>query len=169
VRANIDAGSLIAARDMARDLSTSEVIGRVVAETDPAVLRVRPELDTVLEPGDSLYIPKRPSYVTLAGDVLNPGALQFASGKTVGHYISEAGGTQRSADNKRVFLVYPNGAAKQVRMSKWSSDSDPVPPGSVIVVPKNLDPITKLDIFTSISSVVSQLALSAASIAVISR
>jgi len=169
VRSDIEAGSLVAARDLARDLSSSEALGRVVTEADPVALRVRPELDTILEPGDSLHIPKRPNFVTLAGDVLNPGALQFVSGKTTEDYISEAGGIQRSADRKRAFLVYPNGSARQVKMSGWASDDLPVPPGSVIVVPKNLDPITKLDLVTSISGIVSQLALSAASIAVISR
>ncbi len=161
--------ALTAAAGLAQSFATIEAAGRVVIEADPAVLRGHPELDTVLEAGDTIYIPKRPNFVLVIGDVLNPGALQFAPNKTVEDYIDEAGGFQLTADKSRVFVVYPNGVAQPVKVSSWLRESVTVPPGTTIVVPKDVDPLKTLDLVRDITQVLSQLAVSAASIAVISR
>ncbi len=161
--------ALTAAAELARSFTTVEAAGRVVIEADPTVLRAHPELDTVLEAGDTLYIPKRPNFVLVIGDVLNPGALQFAPDKTVEDYIDEAGGFQLTADKSRVFVVYPNGVAQPVRVSSWLRESVTLPPGATIVVPKDVDPLKTLDLIRDVTQVLSQLAVSAASIAVISR
>jgi hypothetical protein len=71
---------VLALQQVGRQLETVEALGRVVIEADPTVLQVRPELDVVLEPGDRIYMPKRPNFVSIIGDVLNPGALQFLPG-----------------------------------------------------------------------------------------
>jgi polysaccharide biosynthesis/export protein len=169
VRADVAADALDVAKGLADELGSIEALGRVVVEVDPAILRVRPELDTILEPGDQLIIPKRPNFILVSGDVLNPGAVQFVTGKGVNEYLTETGGFSRGADDDRVYVVYPNGVAEPVESSRWSSSSIVLPPGTAIFVPKNLDPFTTLEFVQAISSVISQLALSAASIAVISR
>ena len=104
----------------------------------------------------------------MIGDILNPGALQFISGTPPDAYIRQAGGFQRSADEDRVFVVFPNGEAQPISVSVWNFTPVQIPPGSTIVVPKEPTPF---DIFTfarDISQVVSQLAVTAASLAVIS-
>ncbi len=169
IRSDVAADAIVAAQNLSKDLTTIEALGRVVVEADVSVLRVKPELDTILEPGDKLVIPKRPNFVTIGGDVLNPGALQFISGKAVSVYLAEAGGLQRSADDDRIYLVHPNGVAKPVKMSRWGTDHSPVLPGSTIIVPKNLDPLTTFERVTVLTQILSQLALSAASIAVIAN
>ena len=156
-------------QQVAKQLGKLEALGRIVTETDPTVLQVRPELDSVLEPGDRLYMPKRPNFVTVVGDVLNPGAQQFIAGTTADDYIKQAGGFQRSADEDRIFVVYPNGRAEQLALNIWNYKAVQLPPGSSIVVPKDPAPA---DIFTLVregSSLISQLAVTAASLAVISR
>ena len=147
----------------------TEALGRVVIEADPTVLQVRPELDSVLEPGDRLFVPKRPNSVLVIGDVLSPGALQFISGSTVDQYIRQAGGFQRSADEDRVFVVYPNGEARPVLLSVWNYTPVQVPPGSTIVIPKDPAPLNLFQIGKEFAQVVSQLAITAASLAVIGR
>tara|TARA_B100001123_G_scaffold350735_1_gene401359 strand:+ start:844 stop:3651 length:2808 start_codon:yes stop_codon:yes gene_type:complete len=153
--------------EMLSELNTVQALGRVVIEADPTVLQVRPELDSVLEPGDKLFVPKRPSSVLVIGDVLSPGALQFISGTKVDQYIRQAGGFQRSADEDRVFLVYPNGEAQPVAVSVWNYTPVQVPPGSTIVVPKDPAPLNIFQITKEFAQVVSQLAITAASLAVI--
>lgn len=167
-RENVSADAIVAAQGLSDSLASVEAPGRIVVEADPAVLRTRPELDIVLEPGDALNMPKRPNFVVVAGDVLNPGALQFIAGKDVDDYLAESGGLQSSADSKRVFLVYPNGVAEPVRISRWAFSSVQVPPGTTVVVPKDTS-LPTLGLVRDISSIFSQLALAAASIAVISR
>jgi polysaccharide biosynthesis/export protein len=169
VQRNVDPSSVLALQSFAKQLGSVEALGRVVTETDPTVLQVRPELDAVLEPGDRLYMPKRPNFVTVVGDVLNPGAMQFIAGTTADQYIRQAGGFQRSADEDRIFVVYPNGRAEPLAVSVWNFNPVQLPPGSSLVVPKDPAP---LDLFTLVregSSLISQLAITAASLAVISR
>lgn len=163
----VDPSAVIALQQITRDLSSVEAVGRVVIEADPTVLQVKPEFDTVLEPGDKLFMPKRPNSVLVIGDVLNPGALQFISGQQADKYIHQAGGFQQSADQDRVFVVFPNGVAQPVSISVWNYNPAQVPPGSTIVAPKDPAP---LDIFTfakDIGALVSQLSITAASLAVI--
>lgn len=167
LKKNVDASAVTAAQQLSSRVSTAEALGRMVIEADPRVLGIRDDLDVVLEPGDTLFMPKRPGHVLMIGDVLNPGALQFIRGKAVSDYLAESGGLQSSADDDRIFLVYPNGVAKPVRVSAWRSSSVKVPPGSTIVVPKDTDPLAALDLTRDITSIVSQLAISAASLAVI--
>jgi polysaccharide biosynthesis/export protein len=169
VQRNVNPSSVLALQRFAKQLGAVEALGRVVTETDPTVLQVRPELDAVLEPGDRLYMPKRPNFVTVIGDVLNPGAMQFIAGTTADEYIRQAGGFQRSADEDRIFVVYPNGQAEPLAVSVWNYNPIQLPPGSSLVIPKDPAP---LDLFTLVregSSLISQLAVTAASLAVISR
>ncbi len=169
VQQNVNPGSLLALQQLSQQISGIEALGRVVIEADPTVLAVRPELDSVLEPGDRIFMPKRPNFVTVIGDVLNPGALQFISGSGADRYIRQAGGYQRSADQDRVFVVYPNGAAEPLAVSVWNYNPVRIPPGSLIVVPKDPTPFSLFAFVREGSSLISQLAVTAASLAVISR
>lgn len=156
-------------RELAADISGVTPYGRVVVEADPAVLAARPELDVVLEPGDELAIPKRPNYVLLVGEVLNPGAQQFRSGRTPQEYIDLAGGLALDSDEDRIFIVLPNGAAEPITIGSWSQSPTAVPPGSMIVVPRDLAPFDFLAITGDVTRILGSLALTAASLNAISN
>jgi polysaccharide biosynthesis/export protein len=166
-RRGAQAGSLAGLTEIVDRLSTVEPLGRMVVEADPQVLAVRPELDTLLQPGDAIHVPKRPNYVLALGDVNNPGALQFASGRSARDYLREAGGSLASADDGRSFLVLPNGVAQPLKASMFRRGGMTVPPGSSIIVPKDIDPARTLDLVTSVSTVFGQIATSIASIAIL--
>lgn len=170
VKQTIEAESLLAAQQMTNQLANAELIGRVVIEADPLKLSLNPELDTVLEAGDALYMPKRPNFIIAMGDVLNPGALQFIPGKGIAEYINEVGSYTRSADEGRIYIVYPNGVAKPINLSSWGGDRDiSIPPGTAIVVPTDLSPFTTLSLMREIGGIFQNLAVSAASIALLVR
>lgn len=163
-----DQQAMVAAtQQLLTEIRNTQPLGRVVVEADPAVLQVRPQLDVIMEPGDSVFMPKRPSYVNVSGEVLNPTALQFKSGATPSDYIKEAGGFTQSADEDSVFVVLPNGESKPVDLSFWNFTPVQVPPGSSIIVPKDLRPFDLTTFLTSATQIMSQLAISAASLAVI--
>ena len=161
--------SLLAAQSLIRQLSTVEAPGRVVVEADPRVLGLRPDLDTVLESGDAIYVPKKPNFVLALGDVNNPGALQFISGKYAKDYLAETGGTQWTADEKRIFVVLPNGTSQPLRKGRWARSGAVgiIPPGSTIIVPKNIDPLFTLDVARDITSIVGTLFSSLATLAIL--
>ncbi|MCF6214559.1 MAG: SLBB domain-containing protein [Emcibacter sp.] len=170
VKKNIEAESLMAAQQLTNQLANAELIGRVVIEADPLKLSLSPALDTVLEAGDSLYMPKRPNFIIAMGDVLNPGALQFIPGKGISEYIDEVGSYTGSADEGRIYIVYPNGVAKPINLSSWGGDRDiSIPPGTAIVVPTDLSPYDTLSLVREIGGIFQNLAVSAASIAVLIR
>ncbi|QXQ04766.1 SLBB domain-containing protein [Sphingosinicellaceae bacterium] len=161
--------SLLAAQSLISQLSSAEAPGRVVVEADPRVLGLRPDLDTVLESGDAIYVPKRPNFVLALGDVNNPGALQFISGKYAKDYLAETGGTQWTADEKRIFVVLPNGSSQPLRKGRWARSGaiGVIPPGSTIIVPKNIDPLFTLDVARDVTSIVGTLFSSLATLAIL--
>lgn len=155
-------------RELVVDISSVEPYGRVVVEGDPAVLAARPELDTVMEAGDEVYIPKRPNFVLVVGEVLNPGAQQFMSGRRPNEYIESAGGLAMDSDEDRAFVVLPNGAAELLSLGSWNTSDANIPPGAMIVVPRDLAPFDFLAVTGDVTRILSGLALTAASLKVVS-
>lgn len=158
---------VLAVKELATTLRNTKPVGRVVVEADPTVLSVRPELDTVLEAGDRIHVPKRPNHVAVSGEVLNPGAIQFAAGRSVDEYVAAAGDVTRVADDGRIFVVMPNGSARPVSASSWNFTSVQIPPGSTIVVPRDPKPFDLMAFTVAVADIVSKLAITGASLAVI--
>ncbi len=169
-RKEASAGALAGGQQLIAQLATVEAPGRVVVEADPRVLAVRPDLDTVLESGDAVVMPKKPNFVLALGDVSNPTALQFVANKTIQQYLRETGGTSKSADEGRIFLVLPNGTSQPISGRGWGRGSSTiVPPGSTIIVPKDIDPLFKLDLAKDITSIIGTLLTSVATVAILAR
>lgn len=150
-------------------VETSKPVGRIVIEADPAILDVRPELDVRLEPGDEVTIPKRPTSVTVAGQVLSPGSVSFIAGDSASDYIEKAGGDTQYADLDQAFVVYPNGQAKSLNLSFWNFRDESVPPGSYIVIPRDTPPVYSLFLTEKIAGIFSNLAVSAAALSTIAN
>lgn len=154
-----DAGQIQMARELAEELETIEPLGRITVEADPDVLAVTPELDMLLEPGDRLYIPKRPLTVRVDGEVLSPASLQFRKDKDPKDYIREAGGFTYHADKGRSFVIYPDGSAQPLQSSLWKHDAVMIPPGSTIVVPRDPKPFDFIESARDVSQILSNLAI----------
>ena len=167
---NIDLGGAITAgQALAGTLREARAAGRMVVEANPVVLAARPELDVLLEPGDLLVIPKRPNEVTVVGAVLNPGSLQFATGWKASQYVRAAGGEQRFADTSRAFIVLPNGQSVPAGLGSWQAGGPPIPPGSLVVVPQDPSPYETWGFIRDITSVLGQISISSAALAVIAK
>jgi protein involved in polysaccharide export with SLBB domain len=161
----VEPGTVEAIMRPLRNVASIEIgLGRMVVEADPAVLQVRPNLDTVLQPGDKIYIPKRSNHVMVIGEVLSPGAMQFVSGTDPKDYIMMAGGMKDSADDDKVFVVMPNGMARNISVSSWKFGSLDIPPGSAIFVPRNVAPFNFMVFMQDSLDIVSKAAITAASI-----
>jgi len=156
-------------QSLVRSLRNTPALGRIVITADPTVLASKPELDFILQPGDALFIPKRPSTVTVSGEVNHPGSFEFRSGYRYMDYVSLAGGTSQSADDDRIFVVMPDGSSAPVA-SNWLSFSSGgnIPPGATIVVPRDLRPFNWAQFLKDATQIVSQLAVTAASLSVLS-
>jgi protein involved in polysaccharide export with SLBB domain len=167
---SLNASALSYLQSLVATLKNQPALGRITVTADPAILSVKPDLDVILEPGDFIYIPKRPSTVAVTGEVLNPGAFQYRPGLGPDDYLAMAGGTNDAAEDSETFIVMPDGTARPAE-GGWFSfmGNSPIPPGATIVVPPNPAPFNTMVFLTSISQIVSQLAVAGASLAVISR
>jgi len=77
---NVNPGLLVYLQSLETQLLHQPALGRITVTADPTILAVKPELDTLLQPGDFIYIPKRPSTVSVSGEVLNRD--RFSIGRT---------------------------------------------------------------------------------------
>jgi len=155
---------------MIDQVRSAPALGRVSVTADPVVLASRPDLDPILEPGDAIYIPKRPSSVNVSGEVLNPGSFQFQSSYGYKDYIRMAGGPTQASNFGGTFIIFPDGSASPTS-DNWLTfgNGGHVPPGSTIVVPRDLSPFDWGIFLKDATQIISQLAVTAASLSVISR
>jgi protein involved in polysaccharide export with SLBB domain len=131
---------------------------------------VKPELDTLLQPGDFIYVPKRPSTVAVSGEVLNPGSFQYRPNMSVDDYIDQAGGYSKVAEDDETFIIMPDGSARTPSSNILSFfGTDPIPPGSTIVVPPNPAPFNSIVFLTQISQIFGQVAIAAAGLSAVTR
>jgi len=150
-------------------LRTQKAMGRVTFTADPSVLAAHPEQDPLLEAGDVIYIPQRPSTVSVLGEVMQPGTYAYRAGATIEDYVRRAGGYAQFADQGSTFVVMPDGSARQLDRSWLHFSVEKLPPGTSIVVPRDLTPIDTRQIILDVTGIMSSLAVSLASLAVISR
>ena len=144
------------------DLENIDPIGRVVTELDLDTLEKFPERDILLEPGDRIFIPDRPSTVTVSGQVLSPTSFTFNPSFKVKDYINQAGGYSEEADKNRTLVIYPNGMASRVR--NWPNSPD-LAPGTSLIVPRDPNPFDWLVFSQVLFPIISNFATSAAAIA----
>lgn len=152
---------------LAEELRSAGTLGRITVTADPETLAQRPDLDPLLREGDAVFYPERDLTVRVSGEVLSPAALQFTTDKTPTDYLREAGGFTSLADKSRAFIVYPDGSARPLRISAWQYDPAHVVPGSTIVAPRDPKPFDAVELTANIGNILSQIAVTAASIAVI--
>lgn len=76
-------------------------------------------VDVEIRAGDALYIPKKPNFVMVAGQVYNPTAITFSPGKHAGWYLKQAGGPTSLANKKDIFVVRANGTVVGRGSGEW--------------------------------------------------
>ena len=88
----------------------STQVNRIIIDLDK-VLASDGELgDLVLQPGDQIHIPPRPSGITIGGAVGATGTIKYSGGHDVRHYVRQAGNFTPRADKKGTRLIKANGA-----------------------------------------------------------
>ena len=131
-------------------LREQEVVGRLAVN----VLHADDSVPVYLEDKDVLTIPKRPSHVSVIGSVNRNTMASYAPEKRAADYVAAAGGVTRVADQKRTYMLLPNG--ESMMLSKAAI----IPPGAVLVVPPKLDKLTILGLTDVIARVLGNIATS---------
>ena len=96
--------------------------------------------DVEVRAGDTLLIPKTPTYVMVNGQVYNPTAIAYRPGKTAGWYLRQAGGPTNMANRKAVFVVRGDGSVVGEKGGgEWFTGdvlSAELRPGDMVFVPQ---------------------------------
>ncbi len=149
------------------DLKNLEPTGRVVAEFDLEELEKNPEKKLLVANKDEIFIPKMERVVYVFGDVANPTGIAFNDNNSLRDYLSLAGGQNRTADTKHIYIVSPDGnshIAKFNNFLKMPIGNAEIYPGSLIYVPKQIGVAQGINYYATIAPIFSSLALSLASL-----
>jgi len=122
---------------------------------------------TMLEKDDEIIIPKRPSHVGVTGNVQNPLMASYEKNRQIDDYINDAGGFDRTADIKNIYVVLPNG--KGFQSDQLKNYGGIIPPGATIVVPPKTDKLSVLGLTEVISRVLGNIATSLLAINAVSK
>ena len=113
--------------------------------------------------GDELFVPSQHDEVTVVGEVFFPTSHLFHKTQSRDDYIDMSGGLTANADGKRVYVVHANGEVESGRRGFWSRKQT-IMAGDTIVVPLNADRVNPIRLWTDVTQIMYQLALSAATL-----
>jgi len=127
-------------------------------------LKSSPEKDIVLQHNDKIVIPPLQKVVYLFGDFRKPSNLIFNPAMTASEYIELAGGLKDSAYEELV-IIDPDGKTHiyKKKYVLFSPDIE-IYPGSIIYAPRNIGKLSGIRYASTISPILSSLAISLASL-----
>jgi polysaccharide export outer membrane protein len=156
------AQALAIGQQLIQQLRNTKPVGRLVVDVRN-VMNGRPggPGDVLLRNGDVLLIPKRTQEVTILGEVQSPTSHIYRAGLSRDDYIARSGGTTQKADRKRIYIVRANGDVVAGGRSGWfrRSQAIEIRPGDTIVVPLNTERVAPLPLWTSITTIIYNLAI----------
>jgi protein involved in polysaccharide export with SLBB domain len=146
--------------------------GRVSLPVRPSDKKITDFPNMLLEDNDRLIIPHVPSTVSVVGNVYNPGSFIFDSHLKSGAYLEMAGKGKPQSDMHHAFVLRANGvvvAANNVNGPFTGSKFDHLRlyPGDEIIVPYKLPTGAFVRGLRDWSQITSQLAITAAALAVV--
>lgn len=153
--------ALLEGEALLRQMRATKATGRMVIKLEDVVAD-NGGYDIVMQPGDKLVIPPRPDEVTVLGEVYYPTSHVYARGLTRDDYVQQSGGVTERGNKRAVYVVHADGSVSPP--SGWFGDDVSVGPGDTVIVPVKVDRIGNLKLFTDISTILYQLAVTAAAL-----
>jgi len=167
---------LISLISLMTSLDDAKAVGRLVTELNPVKIETTPSLDIEVHDGDEIYMPKLVNTVTIVGQVLNPVTVPHKAGENFDYYLRLAGGTKKEADRSKIYALQPNGVSLRRKngfkipvLPFMPFERDDILPGGTLVVPRQARPLDSLALVETITPVLANLSVTAASIAAISK
>ena len=169
-------GNGLNAEEQNRALASAKAVIERLRNADPdgrLVLNLQPEAANlpdriVLENNDRVVVPPRPSAVGVFGAVYRPASFLLMPGEQllVRDYLRRAGGSLRSGDLGRMFVVRANGDVLTRRSGALNA---PALPGDVIFVPVKTQNNNLLAKIRDITTIIFQLGITTAALVAITQ
>jgi len=144
-----------------RQLRSTKAAGRMVINVDE-LLEGRERYSVVVQTGDKLYIPQKPQEVTVLGEVYYPTSHLFSDRLSTSDYVDLSGGVTEKGNKGAMYVVRADGSVSVA--GRWFRPDPNPAPGDTVIVPLKVDRVSSLKLFTDISTVVFQLAVTIAAL-----
>ncbi len=145
--------------------------GRIVLEVKPDSGGIDSIPDLQLQDDDRFVVPSIPASVNMVGAIYDQNSFIYQRDRRVGDYLHLAGGANREADKKHIFILRADGSVygRESANGLWGNnfEATKLNPGDSIVVPEKVLGSSSLRSFLNWSQVFSQLALGVAAIGVL--
>ncbi len=145
-----------------------EPVGRLVIDLESFSAEERAAVgeSLILKDGDRLLVPRRPQEVTVIGEVQYATSHIYREDLSRNDFIAQSGGLTNKADKKRIYVVRASGAVSVESGSLWFGrrGSDNIRPGDTIVVPLDTDRVRPLTLWTSVTQILYNVAISVAAV-----
>lgn len=153
--------ALLEGEALLRQMRAAKATGRMVIQLE-TVASAKDDYDVVMQSGDKLVIPPRPDEITVVGEVYYPTSHVYSTDRTRDDYVRLSGGVTERGNKRAVYVVHADGSVSPPR--GWFGRDVAVGPGDTIIVPVKVDRIGNLKLFTDISTILFQLAVTAAAL-----
>lgn len=147
------------AEGLLEQVAELEPLGRLVINL-PSLLAGEASKDVIIRNGDQLFIPRTRQEVSIMGEVNRPTSHLFDAELSVGDYINLSGGLTQRSDEGRIYIIKADGQVVSYDNSRWffERDEQSLERGDTIVVPFDIEPTNYLAVWTSVSTVLFNLA-----------
>lgn len=160
-------------------LKRAKAEGRVVIRISALEELRKSSYNLDLEGGDALDIPARPSVVHVMGQVYNPTSFVYTpENSSVITYLNKAGGATRDGEEDDMYIIKADGSVVSKQQSsfglKWNDDSRSwsfgsfnstyMMPGDTLVMPQKLERTAWIREIKDITTIISQIALTAGTV-----
>jgi len=156
-------------------LKTVKAEGRVVIHLASLEEFKRTPYDIEMRGGDILEIPPTPNVVNVMGQVYNSTTLIHMNSKTLAYYLKKAGGPTRDAEEGDMYVIRADGSVESRQQYssgiRWNEESKSwtfggfmstsLKPGDTLVVPQKLERVAWMREIKDITTIISQIALTA--------
>ena len=149
---------------LAEELRSKLYTGRII--TDFTINKIQDsEHDIVLFHNDRIIVPSLQKVVYMFGEFQLPTTLKYSNEMNLMDYIKSAGGLKDSA-YKELVVIDPDGTANNYVVSKFSllPRNIPIYPGTIVYAPKDVGKLDGIQYASTVSPILSSLALTIASL-----
>ena len=128
-----DGDDAAAINSVRQQLLALKIAGRLLVNLDPDDVRVSENGNPALQGDYTLWLPAKPSTITVFGLISSPGKKPFTPGRDVASYLDEQS-LLSGADNSYAWVVYPDGHTQKAPVAYWNKRHIEPMPGSIIFV-----------------------------------
>lgn len=152
-------------------LKSARAEGRMVIKLQPLDKFAGAQHDIEVMGGDSLEVPQTSSSVAVLGRVYNPTSFVHIEKSDVNYYLALAGGVTTDSDSKEIYVIRSDGSI--FSRQQYSSISslfgggflnEEISSGDTIVVPQKFEKTAWLRNIKEITTIMSQIAVTAGTI-----